>query len=130
MVAYSFKKQFVEPILAKTKRQTVRAGRKRHAHPGEPLQLYTGMRTKQCRLIGRAVCEIVTPITIDQRDHWIYFPMTGVRYTTARDLDFFARLDGFPDWHEMLAFWKKEHPTAIVFSGVLIRWRDFEAPAP
>ena len=27
---------------------------RRHARPGEQLQLFTGMRTRQCRLIGRA----------------------------------------------------------------------------
>jgi len=56
MVAYSFKAQFREPILAGTKRQTIRADRKRHARLGEALQLYTGMRTRQCKLIGRATC--------------------------------------------------------------------------
>ena len=128
MVAYSFQKQFIEPILAGTKAQTIRADRKRHARPGEALQLYTAMRTKQCRLIGRAVCGIVAPIKIDLRDHWIDFPATGVRYTKTLDLDFFARLDGFAHWTAMLAFWRQEHGTAIVFSGVLIKWERFEAP--
>ena len=129
MVAYSFNRQFVEPIFAGTKSQTIRAERKRHARAGEQLQLYTGMRTKQCKLVGRAVCENVAPITIDVRDQWIYFPVTGVRYTKTRDLEFFARIDGFAGWAEMLAFWKKEHATAIIFSGVLIRWRDFQPNA-
>jgi hypothetical protein len=47
VVAYSFRQQFRPPILAGTKRQTIRADRKRHARPGEQLQLYTGMRTRQ-----------------------------------------------------------------------------------
>ena len=53
MVAYSLKPRFIPPILSGAKRQTIRAiSRRRHAIPGETLQLYTGMRTKQCRLIG------------------------------------------------------------------------------
>lgn len=56
MVAYSFKRRFAEPILAGAKRQTIRADRRRHARPGEELQLYTGMRTKSCRLIARRTC--------------------------------------------------------------------------
>lgn len=74
MVAYSFKAQFVEPIRAglglptepqiRPKRQTIRADRKRHARPGEELQLYRGMRTRQCFLIGRAACTEVTKIRI------------------------------------------------------------------
>lgn len=122
MVAYSFQDRFREPIFAGTKRQTIRAERKRHARVGEELQLYTGMRTRHCKLIGRATCEIASPITIDLRDHWIDFPATGVRYTKARDLDFFARLDGFADWPDMLAFWRTAHENTILFSGVLIKW--------
>ena len=57
MVAYSFRPRFIEPILGGRKRQTIRAiGRRRHARPGDPLQLYAGMRTRNCRLIGRAIC--------------------------------------------------------------------------
>lgn len=68
MVAYSFKKRFVDPIRVglssvslsfdcQPKRQTIRSiGKRRHARPGETLQLYTAMRTKQCRKIGDARC--------------------------------------------------------------------------
>ena len=56
MVAYSFKARFAEPILAGTKLHTVRAPRKRDARPGEELQLYRGMRTRQCALIARKTC--------------------------------------------------------------------------
>jgi hypothetical protein len=48
MVAYSFNPIFVGPILAGTKRQTIRAERKRHARPGEAMQLYTGMMRWWC----------------------------------------------------------------------------------
>ena len=48
VVALNFKQQFIPPILSGAKRQTIRAiGRRRHAIPGETLQLYTGMRTKR-----------------------------------------------------------------------------------
>jgi hypothetical protein len=58
MVAYSFKERFAEPILNGTKGGTIRASRKGplraatggHAKPGEELQLYTDMRTRNCRL--------------------------------------------------------------------------------
>ena len=36
VVSYSFKRQFIDPIKRGTKRQTIRADRKRHARPGEP----------------------------------------------------------------------------------------------
>jgi hypothetical protein len=49
MVAYSFHRQFVDPIRQGVKTGTVRAARMRHANVGERIQLYTAMRTKHCR---------------------------------------------------------------------------------
>lgn len=45
MVAYSFRPQFIAPIQSGAKRQTVRGLRKRHAHVGELVQLYTARRS-------------------------------------------------------------------------------------
>jgi len=66
MVAYSFRPQFEEPIITLIKLQTVRANRKRHARPGEPVQLYTGMRTRSCRklLTPDPICRDVRHIEI------------------------------------------------------------------
>lgn len=64
MVAYSFHRMFAPDVEAMIKRQTVRAHRKRHARIGEPVQLYTGMRTKQCRklVIPDPICHRVDEI--------------------------------------------------------------------
>ena len=51
MVAYGFKPFFEPQIIAGLKPQTVRGDRRRHAHPGDYLQLYVGMRTRHCRKI-------------------------------------------------------------------------------
>lgn len=122
MVAYSFKRQFVVPILSGTKRQTIRADRKRHAREGEELQLYTGMRTKQCRLVGRGVCNGVTPIRLDLRNGRVESLASGLSLTMLDELDAFAQRDGFLTWRDLLAFWKQEHGTIEAFSGVLITW--------
>ena len=127
MVAYNFKSQFVAPIMAGTKRQTIRADRKRHARPREPLQLYTGMRTRQCRLVGLAHCLAVEPISIDVDGQLITLP-GGVLEGRAT-LDLFALADGFLDWPEMAQFWRDNHSGAPVFSGVLVRWFGFK-PSP
>lgn len=131
MVAYSFKKRFAPPILASLepgpltegmKRQTIRADRKRHARPGEELQLYTGMRTKSCRLLGKPICTAVFPVRL------LLGPVSTVEIgsepntTDAAGLDLFARFDGFRDWTDLCAFWAKAHPDVTDFSGVLIRW--------
>jgi hypothetical protein len=123
MVAYSFQKRFVEPILAGTKCQTIRADRRRHARPDEELQLYTGMRTRQCKLICRAVCEEVLPIVLcfgDGSDEWVSF--RSLTFRTSIALDHFALRDGFADWSDLKAFWREQHPGVDRFEGVLISW--------
>jgi hypothetical protein len=134
MVAYSFQAQFIDPIVAGTKRQTIRrVGKRRHAQPGDEIQLYYAMRTKHCRLIGRVRC-------IDVKDVRLVFPpcrnMGGSRvemrlggdWSPIRTrLDHFAQKDGFSDWGELHEFWSLNHPDVKVFEGVLIQWEGFDA---
>jgi hypothetical protein len=151
MVAYSFKERFVEPIqvglgilpvtpkliddpkhgyaivpAVPPKLQTIRAvGRRRHVRPGEVIQLYYGMRTKQCRSIGVGRCTSVLPIKIEfvkappEPGSVIY--IAGRPQVRGGDLDDFARRDGFADWSDMKDFWRKEHG-AQPFCGLLIEW--------
>jgi hypothetical protein len=127
MVAYSFQQRFVTPIRRLTKQQTIRADRKRHARIGEELQLYTGMRTRQCKLIGRATCMSVTPITLEfgrgNGDGKICYD--GIVFRSRDNLDQFAQLDGFDDWGGLVYFWEVNHPDMRVFSGIMIRWGGF-----
>lgn len=125
MVAYSFKQQFMAPILSGAKQQTIRADRKRHARIGEQLQLYTGMRTKSCRLIGRAACIDVEPVQLVLGAAGTV--TIGGRTRSGGFLDEFARLDGFAKWDDLLYFWELNHPDVHLFSGVIIRWRDLRA---
>lgn len=134
MVAYGFKKQFVDPIrsglgyyehidgmIPPPKRQTIRAvGKRRHARAGETLQLYTAMRTRQCQLIGEATCVYVVPISIDVLKTKLKFSDFVI------DPEAFARADGFATAADMHAFWLKEHG-AGKFEGFLIRWEPNDA---
>lgn len=132
MVAYSFQRRFAEPIILGTKRQTIRADRKRHANPGEALQLYTGMRTKYCRLIGRATCISVERIMmlLGAVSSTIIIDRNGGKTTiNPPGLDAFARSDGFDDWAQMLHFWELNHGDLPTFTGVLIRWSEFRSEA-
>lgn len=132
MVAYSFKAQFEKPIAALDKRQTVRGDRKRHARPGEALQLFVGMRTKHCR-------KILTPdpICLDARHIAIEFDLAGSNWITSIEIDgigldddeieAFALADGFEGKglftarQRMGAFWRLHHGGQS-FEGVVIRW--------
>jgi hypothetical protein len=120
MVAYSFQRRFVEPILYGSKRQTVRAHRARHARPGEQLQLYTGMRTRQCRLIAVGRCFTVEPIFLSMGGTVVLG--TGTPRRRQVDCEAFARRDGFRDWDDLVAFWAEQHKGCFDFSGVLICW--------
>ncbi len=137
MVAYSFAPQFVAPIEARTKLQTVRGHRRRHARPGEPIQLYTGMRTKQCRKLMSPdpICIRLWDIRIvvDPAERRLISNMEieGI-YQSPWDVEAFAKHDGFVADAEHSAawrmgeFWLKSHPAGddgrIDFSGVVIRW--------
>lgn len=123
MVAYSFQRRFVVPIRSGVKRHTIRADRKRHARPGEDLQLYTGMRTKRCELIAYAVCRDVLPITIIMDDAGARDAVLVPDLAFA-NLDHFAMMDGFADWADLKAFWREQHPGIDEFTGVMIRWGD------
>lgn len=127
MVAYSFQKRFAEPILDGTKCQTIRAPRKRHARPGEELQLYTGMRTTHCRLIKRVRCIYVSEITIlfdDQDEEHEGIIVPGCDLSVG--LEGFARRDGFESWADLKAFWREHHPGVNEFHGFVIRWEAYE----
>ncbi|TGT72963.1 ASCH domain-containing protein [bacterium M00.F.Ca.ET.159.01.1.1] len=123
MVAYSFKQRFSAPIIAGTKRQTIRADRKRHARAGEQLQLYTGMRTKQCKLIARATCIGVDLVMLNLADHGVV-RINGIVLFSDAAMQKFARSDGFASWADMRDFWRDNHPGVEVFEGMLIRWGD------
>ena len=118
MVAYNFKKQFAEKVRDGSKCQTVRGQRDRHANPGEAVQLYTGMRTKQCdKLIPDSICTSVSKVVINNNlvmiDGWILW---------GSNLEKFAIADGFANYADFLAFFKEVH--RLPFEGVLIKWES------
>lgn len=117
MVAYNFQARFAEAVARGTKSQTIRAPRKdgRHAKQGDALQLYTGMRTRQCRKLRDAVCHDACPILIEAHRVLTFEPQE-----IHEDLDRFARYDGFVDWQEMREWFTDTH--GLPFQGVLIRW--------
>lgn len=119
MPALNFQKRFAPRVEDGTKRQTIRARRKdgRDPKPGDPLYLYTGMRTKGCRKLGVATCTSVDRIGIDGfLSVWIGAePVLGP--LGRRSL---AVADGFAGWRGMYDWFQTTH--GIPFEGLLIRW--------
>jgi len=154
MVAYSYKRRFIPAIevglglrsgaavihaeayvdpAVEPKLQTIRAeGKKRHARPGEEIQLYFGLRTKHARLIGRARCTRVRRITITFGRAERVSIEGGDLFVSEETLNAFARRDGFRSWDEMREFWREEHGLRLrsgkpkllpkEFRGLLIEW--------
>lgn len=133
MVAYSFRPLFVDAIRNGSKRQTIRAprlGRSRHARPGEELQLFTGQRTKHCRLIGRATCQSVASIRLGFENEIVSIiggAPGQVCYSSYRDLDMFARMDGFASWRDLVTFWRATNHAGGAWEGDIIFWHMFVA---
>jgi hypothetical protein len=126
MVAYNFQRRFAVAVEQGDKRQTIRAqGKRRHAAPGDKLQLYTGMRTKACRKLGDATCYDVCLITI--YEDWIT-TMDPPEVHSGADLEQWAHKDGFSSWPEMRDWFAKVH--GLPFTGVLIRWEKPLRPSP
>jgi hypothetical protein len=128
MVAYSFKSRFADAIVSGRKRITVRANRLRHVKPGEAIQLYVGMRTKQCRklLSPDPICLHVFPIVISVGETCIMgIKVNDWRYSSAES-EAFAKADGFENLKDMHGFWVVEHGLGN-FEGVVITWKPAES---
>lgn len=134
MPAYNFQPQFADAVQSGEKRQTIRAiGKRRHATPGQPIQLYTGMMHKTCRKLIKPdpVCTAVQRVRIEK------FPAKN-----KHDCDFFqmyldgevmfkhevrdlAINDGFDSPEAFFQFFDQTYFKKNgdwPFNGLLIRW--------
>ena len=120
MVAYNFQKQFADVVERGEKTQTIRAPRKNgHAKVGDNLQLYYGMRTKQCRKLRDAVCTKCLNVTIT-RDFVRLSGGDRITMSNSHALIRFASDDGFDSWQQMRDWFDDKY--GLPFSGVLISW--------
>lgn len=132
MPALNFMKSMAPLVESGEKRQTIR--RPGRFKVGDPIQLYTGQRTKSCRKLGEAVCTEVLPIVIDGDD----FPVIriGLKQLDIVECDEFFHADGFRSEYpvrvrkvmdltdQFLGFFRKHY--GLPFEGELIKWGDLE----
>lgn len=136
MVAYNFQRQFVPAIQAGKKRQTIRAHRKnnRHARVGERLQLYSGLRTKNCRKLfdKDPICNAVdsVEIYIKEAGQIEQIVLNGT-HLNSNEIEKFAKADGFMAANGLTArdamgvFFQGYYGIGI-FKGNVIRWEAVE----
>lgn len=103
MVAYNFQNEFTPSIEAGTKQSTIRPdGKRRHAQAGEELQLYTGMRSPDCRLLMRVPCLWSIPIEIHARGVIAdgVFKVNPDYYRTLAAIEGFASFGNLQAWFD------------------------------
>ena len=145
MPAVSFQAQFVSLVESGAKRQTIRARRRDGRDPkrGDPLYLFTAMRTTSCRRLivpanigieiipvaGRPLghvvrCKSARPILIEAYGEAIGISIAGrwlgSYYDPWRAERNLARADGFTDGEDMVAWFKRTH--GLPFEGFVNRW--------
>jgi hypothetical protein len=105
MPALNFQGWLAPKILAGEKPFTLRALRKDGRDPkaGQPLYLFTAMRTKQCRKIAEKPCRFA--VTIKLSWHSITIPTLGT-IKSAGPVELFSQLDGFENYAAFCEFHK------------------------
>jgi hypothetical protein len=120
MPAYNFQPQFVQMIQDGSKHHTIRRRRKRPTKPGEMLKLYTGMRTKNCKLIMEVMCTSVVPVQVLRGTGII---LDGKLLSDVETVMFAAR-DGFPDVYDFFDFFDDHYSFEVLNKELeVIYWR-------
>ncbi len=110
MVAFNFKPQFVPHIENGKKQQTIRSTKR--CEVGDDMQLYTGQRTKQCRLVKESVCVDVYPITISEG---------GIQCEKKMSATALANRDGFNSAPLMRNFFRDQY--GLPYKGWVHVWK-------
>ncbi|MCW5830181.1 MAG: hypothetical protein KIT79_12800 [Deltaproteobacteria bacterium] len=123
MPALNFQKRFVPMIRSGEKCQTILAHRndgRPPCKPGDRLKLYTGMRTKGCKLVATVEVISCLPVRIFGTGFEVTHEEDETDYWHGLSLYSFARLDGFRDWTELRDWFGRTH--GLPFEGWLVRW--------
>ena len=119
---------FIDKILSGEKRQTIRRASPKwqNVKAGDKLTLYTGLRTKQCRKLGEAVVESITPIMIDTEcdNVAVETPLGDFNLDLPALNDLVAR-DGVDSNDEFFKFFLLNYYVGRL-KMVVIRWKDFK----
>lgn len=124
-----FQHRFVNLIEVGTKHHTIRPPRKRQIQPGDALRLRhwkcSPYRSPQIEFMT-TTCTRVEPVAIYPDGAFFLFrPTTRERIMDGiRQLNRFARSDGFPDWFAMREWFHINHGMTAnnPFRGILIEW--------
>lgn len=119
---------FIDKILSGEKRQTIRRASPKweNVKVGDKLTLYTGLRTKQCRKLGEAVVESITPIVlVPMEEDCAVKTALGNFLLRPFNLRILAFADGFDSTFDFWNFFTEHYGNETINMNV-IRWTDFK----
>ena len=106
MVAYNFQPQFEGDLVAGRKTSTIRPkGKRRHAQPGELVQIYVGQRTPNCRKLVEAPCLAAKPIEIHENAVFV----AGRHMAVPEYYDRLAEIEGFSSFGNLQAWFDRQN---------------------
>ena len=130
MANLMFQKRFIDPLIAGTKRQTIRPRRKRPFAVGARLSLRhwsdKAYRSPQVEIMA-AECTACFDILVCREGVRVGI---GPVETRKQQLDDFAKADGFSCWLEMRDFFESRFGYGLPFEGTLIQFAKVRASAP
>lgn len=117
---FNFKREFVPDVESGKKRQTIRQTRKdkRRPVPGDIAKCYTGLRTRNTRLLRTSTVEECLAVRMHFDDGVIVIDGRKLEMAEAGD---FARADGFPSVSNMLRWFKEQYGPGD-FEGFCALW--------
>ncbi|MBR6389364.1 MAG: hypothetical protein IKS15_04520 [Opitutales bacterium] len=117
---------FTDKILSGEKRQTIRKASPKWSgiEVGDELTLYTGLRTKNCRKLGKAEVESIEDVIIWTGDYWGHAVFRGEKRLTWNEIKTLAYLDGFQSVLDFYNFFNSHYGEDFV--GKIIKWTNFK----
>jgi len=117
---FNFKQRFAHKVESGEKRQTIRATRAdgRVPRKGDIAKLFTGLRTRNTRLLMAAQVIGCEPVRIDFAGGTL---VLGATVLIGARLNQFAKDDGFAGAAEMFDWFRETHGPDD-FEGFCVRW--------
>ena len=117
-----FKKRFINPILAKTKKHTIREDSHNRWKAGMKMHMATGVRTRQYNQFNEETCKSIQEIEIIRTSDYLNEIIVKIdgRILNQDEVQQLAWNDGFDN---LIDFWIWFHNG---FKGKIIHWTNLK----
>jgi hypothetical protein len=113
------REDFIDAVADGSKHFTIRQLRKNPIKKEEPLQLYTGLRTKQARKLRDTICKNVWDIKIENKKNEFLFWLDN-EHLSSKEVKDISKKIGFESVEKWLDYFKEKYK--FPFKGQLIEW--------